>query len=181
VHEHQRVDETLRFARCGACGKAFYACAECDRFGERRYCSAECQVRGQDEVRREARRRESRTEEGRLNNGDRQRRFRERHPGRRGQKCRQSRGRASFAQRTDEQVVTDPPSCEPGNSDVVRARGPALACGYQKLVAAKSLNIRAGQGMSGGQAILKGLALCRSTGRVSARNTSRDRPYDRQS
>ena len=125
--EHGGVDESLRFARCRACGEGFYACGACDRFGERRYCSEGCQRRGRHRVRREARRRESKTPEGRENNLDRQRRFREEHPGRRRRKPGRRRGRAPVATGTDGQVVTDPPLCWAANQGVLRACGPALA------------------------------------------------------
>ena len=127
MHTHDKDDETLRFACCRSCGETFYACAKCDRFGERRYCSEGCQRRGSSRVDREARRREARSVEGRLNNSDRQRWFRQMHPGRRGGKARQAAVGAVVATGTDEQVVTDPPSGEATQRAEVSARSRALA------------------------------------------------------
>lgn len=127
VHEHEGVEQSLRFALCGACGEAFYACAACDRFGERRYCGEACQGRGRERIRRAARRLEASTVEGQQNNRDRQHWFRQAHPGRRGRKAGRGRRVAPVATGTDGQVVTDPPSCDPPDPRVVRSRGAALA------------------------------------------------------
>lgn len=69
----------LREVTC-RCGVVFWLCSACDR--GHRYCSDDCRRTARQRSLRRARRKYAHSERGRRNGRERQRRFRQRHPGR---------------------------------------------------------------------------------------------------
>lgn len=98
---------------CRACGQAFWACPSCDRYGEVRYCGGPdgpCRLEGRRQVVAKARRAYRASPEGREQHCDEELARRLRRPGRRGRRGRRDRrGPAAPEERTDVQVVGDPP------------------------------------------------------------------------
>ena len=69
----------LREVICPECDVAFWLSCACDR--GHRYCSRDCRRVARRRAQHRARRKYARSERGRRNNRERQRRFRQRHPG----------------------------------------------------------------------------------------------------
>ncbi len=69
----------LREVICPECEVVFWLCCACDR--GHRYCSTDCRRVARRRAQHRARHKYARSERGRRNNRERQRRFRQRHPG----------------------------------------------------------------------------------------------------